>query len=124
MPAKPTKKPKKIKLSAVGLQYRTTPSVRKYLVQHLPFRVKFVREPENTQDPNAIAIVVNDKGVPYDGMKLGYLRRQVANVWAPEIDAGRLKIHKAYMAELDPHEAIGELLIELTAIPKALQVGP
>jgi HIRAN domain len=117
-------KRKKISLSVVGLQYRTTPSVRKYMVEHLPFRVKLVREPNNLQDPNAIAVVIRDKEVPYDGMKLGYLRRQVANVWAEEIDEGRLQIHKVYLTDLDPQESVGEVLIEATAIAKVLEIGP
>jgi HIRAN domain len=117
-------KPNKIRLAVVGIQYRTTPSVRKYMVNHLPFRVTFVREPSNIQDPNAIAVVIHDKEVPYDGMKLGYLRRQVANVWADEIDSGRLQIHKGYLVELDPQEAVGEVLIWLTANKKSLEVGP
>jgi hypothetical protein len=115
---------KKIKLSCVGMQYRVTPSVRKFLMGHVPFRVRLEREEDNHQDPNAISVWVNDKGVPYDGMKVGYLRRQVAAVWAPELDAKRLEIRKAYMAEVDPQEGVGELLLTVAGNAKHFKVGP
>lgn len=114
----------KVKLSLVGMQYRLTISARRNLVQHLPFRVGAVREPGNIQDPNAIAIFVDDKGVPYNGMKLGYLRRQVAEVWAKEIDEGSLSIGKSYLLEVDVDEGLGELLLEVRGNTKSLEIGP
>lgn len=115
---------KEIKLSLVGLQYRVPASTRKFLVNHVPFRIKAVREPDNHQDPNAISIVVDDKGVPYNGMKLGYLRRQVAAVWASEIDASRLEVVKGYVAEIDAGEGIGEMLLTVKGAPGKMNVGP
>jgi len=115
---------REITLTLVGMQYRVTPSGRKFMGEHLPFRIKAVREPENFQDENAIAIFVNDEGVPYQGMKLGYLRRQVAAVWGPEMDKGRLVIEKGYLTEVDALEGVGELLLHVRGNAKALEVGP
>ena len=115
---------KEIKLSVVGMQYRVTPSTRKFLKDHVPFRVRLNREEDNHQDPNAISVLVADKAVPYNGMKIGYLRRQVAAVWAPELDSGRLEIGKVYVIEIDPAEGVGELLIEARGNAKTLNVGP
>lgn len=112
------------KFSLVGVKYRTSASVRKYLVQHLPIRIRLEHERDNIQDANAIAAYVDDREVPYHGMKLGYLRRQVAAVWAPALDSGTLTIHKAYLYELDPDEGIGELLITLSGNGKSLVIGP
>lgn len=114
---------RQVKLSVVGMQYRTTPSVRKYLTEHLPFRVRIEREPKNHQDPYAIAVYVDDKGVPYNEMKLGYLRRQVAAVWAKDMDGGKLKIHQAYLHSIDTESGIGELLIQATINTKSLEIA-
>ena len=115
---------KEIRLSLVGVSYRVPPATRKFLLEHLPCRVSLKREKDNIQDLNAISVTIEDKGVPYNGMKLGYLRRQVAAVWANEIDAGRLSVSKAYLIELDAVEGVGELLITVKAFSKALEVGP
>lgn len=124
--SKPAKKrvEKEIRLSLVGVSYRVPPATRKFLLGHLPCRVVLAREKDNLQDENAISVAIEDKGVPYNGMKLGYLRRQVAAVWANEIDAGRLTISKAYLIELDAVEGVGELLITVKAFSKALEIGP
>jgi HIRAN domain len=115
---------KEVRLSLVGMSYRVPVSTRKQLVEHVPIRIKAVREPNNVQDPDAIAIHIDDAGVPFKHMKIGYLRRQVAGVWAPQIDKGNLEIQKGYLAELDPELAIGEMLLTVKAIPQHLRVGP
>lgn len=109
------------RFSLVGIQYRVIPSVREALVPLLPIRVKLEREPNNEADPNAILVSINDK-ISHNGMKLGYLRRQVAETWASGMDEGRLVIVKAYLIELDPQSASGELLISFRADKKSLEI--
>ena len=47
-------------------------------------RVKLVREKDNSHDKNAIRV-----DMPfYDGSKIGYIPRQLAELWAPIIDSG------------------------------------
>jgi hypothetical protein len=117
------KKPTQQRLSVVGMNYRVTPSVRRFMVSHLPIRVSIEREPDNPEDSNAIAVTVFDKEIPYNKLKIGYLRRQVAAVWAPAIDEGTLKIHKTYLIEIDVEDGTGELLMNVSATPAVLKVG-
>jgi hypothetical protein len=112
-------KVKEIRVSVVGVQYRMVPAVRESLVDYLPFRVDIRREEKNYEDPNAIAVWIHDKTIPYNNSKLGYLRRQVAAVWAEEIDTGRLEIEKGYLIELYPEDGVGELLLTVKLSGKA-----
>jgi hypothetical protein len=75
-------------------------SSRRVLLDYLPIPLEFKREPKNQHDPNAISVWL--AGKPYRGMQIGYLRRTVAEVWAPAIDSGKLKILSGKLTAVDP----------------------
>jgi HIRAN domain len=114
---------KQVKLSLVGIQYRVTPAARKMMRAHLPIRVRFEREPTNPNDPNAIKVVISDPAIPYHEFHIGYLKRQVAQAWAPQIDLGSLTLGKSYLIELDHVESTGQLLIEVEGKRKSLEIA-
>lgn len=89
MAVKKKKKTEAEHYTVVGLQYRVPKGTRRMLSSHVPFAVYFRREKNNEYDPNAIAVFVA-KGIPYADMHIGYLRRQVAEVLAPKLDAGEI----------------------------------
>lgn len=103
----------------VGLQYRVTKPVRRMLVEHLPFTVELKREPENTHDHNAIAVLIADESVPFDKMKLGYLRKEVAAVLASPWDDGDIWAVEARMIDIDPEDGIGQAKIWLNENEKS-----
>jgi hypothetical protein len=88
---KRSKKPKMQHYTIVGIQYRMPKDTRRMLSKHVPFSVYFRRDKKNEYDPNAIAVFVAD-GIPYKGMHLGYLRKEVAGVIAPKVDAGQITL--------------------------------
>jgi hypothetical protein len=94
-------RPQSRDFSVVGMQYRVTLPVRRELAKSCPFSVHVIREPDNRHDENAIAIEVAS-GTNIDGMKIGYLRRQVAEVLAPALDSGEVVDVRARMVLIDP----------------------
>jgi hypothetical protein len=84
----------------VGIEYRATAPFRRELAAKLPLALRVKREPHNTHDPNAVAIELADSG-----MKIGYLRRTVAEVLAPAFDDSSLVSVWAELVELDPDTA-------------------
>lgn len=84
----------------VGLQYALTKSGRAMISKQVPFTVKLKRGPENEADGNAIAVVIHDKNVSKEPMRIGYLRRQVAEVLAKDMDSGAMKIEKATVVSM------------------------
>jgi HIRAN domain len=106
--AKP--KQKSYDFSVVGIQYRVTLPYRRRLAELTPFPVRLVREPENPHDENAIAVTIA-AGTFINGMKIGYLRREVAAVLAPALDEGVIAETKAELTTLDPEisEAVAEI---------------
>jgi hypothetical protein len=75
----------------VGMQYRLTKQARRMLSYEIPISVVFRREPKNQHDPNAIAVFIADKQM-LAGQHIGYLRRGVAEVLAPKIDAKEITL--------------------------------
>ena len=116
MKKKAVKSSKPHEFSVVGIQYRTTLPVRRKLAELVPFSVVLVREPKNTHDPNAIAVQISE-GTFVDGMKIGYLRRQVAEVLAPALDSGEVIDTKAEMKMIDPEisEGVAEIWLSHAA---------
>lgn len=100
----------------VGVQHRITPSTRRYIRQWVEDNgamiVEFKREPKNVHDENAIAVYAGPEN-PYRGTKLGYLRRQVAEVLAPKIDKGKIELGTSVLAELDEERGVGNLQVKL-----------
>lgn len=95
--------------------------------QHLPFKVDLVREPDNLHDENAIKVVIAKHfNNPYAKMQIGYVRRQVAQAWAPALDseAGTFRIVEAWVTQIDEDEGIAEMLVTVAGLTKSLMVGP
>ena len=90
----------------VGIQYRASQHFRRELASKLPLRVDLVREPRNEHDPNAVSVEIHESG-----MKIGYLRRAVAEVMAPAFDNNSLVCVWAELITLDPEtsEATAEI---------------
>lgn len=97
----------------VGMSYRVTLPMRRELEKNLPFVVWLAREPENQHDENAIEVKIGDYNIPMYPMRIGYLRRQVAEVLAPEIDNGSISIGKAKLISINVDEGTGEIEVWL-----------
>jgi hypothetical protein len=100
----------------VGIQHRVTISTRRYMkvrVEGNPTKMVLKREPDNPHDRNAIAVyMAEDPDNPYKGVKVGYLRRKVSEVFAPLVDSGDLKFEAAMMTGLDELEGTGDLQVK------------
>lgn len=117
--------PRKVELDVVGIQHRVTMSTRNMMIDHLPTTVALVREPENRHDENAIKVVVNEKGNPYHGLHIGYLRAAVASVWAEHMDfenqwpshseQTNFIIVGAWLTEIRARDGEGTLIVKLKA---------
>jgi hypothetical protein len=99
--------------TVVGIDYRVTAPMRRELEKRLPFTVLISREPENTHDENAIDVKIGDADVPMFPMRIGYLRRQVAEVLAPAFDNGAVSVGKAKLIAIDVEEGTGEVEVWL-----------
>lgn len=79
---------KKFKTEVVGLQYRITQSTRNMIKDRIakdgPIEVLLVREPDNPADENAIKVVIRSGA--YKQLHIGYLKRNVAGVYAKALD--------------------------------------
>jgi hypothetical protein len=99
--------------SVVGLSYRcTTPQIEEWKLE-LPLKVKLEREPNNREDPNAISVSLDDNKVTAKGMKIGYLPRQVAEVFADSMDRGYVELAGAKLVGLDADAGKGELSVKV-----------
>lgn len=123
--AKPTIPKKKVKLHipVVGIQYRVTPSTRRMMKSHAPFKVGLIREPDNNHDPNAVKVLIAEFfDIPYAGMHIGYVPRKVAGMIGPALDQGKMKIHEAWVSEWEAEDATAEMIVTLSAPAKFLQI--
>ena len=112
---------KKLELQVVGLQYRVAPSTRRMMKDHLPMKVKLVREPRNTKDRNAIKVVVAS-GSPYKKIHIGYIRRQIAAMLSPAIKRKKIELGEAWVTEIDPAEGLAEMFVKVSGPTKFLQI--
>ena len=109
------KVPKTMFVTVVGMQHRLTMSTRRMLKSHVeeaPLTCKIEREPLNPADRNALMVVVNEKGSPYDGMHIGYVPRGIAEEYGPLVDKGEIVFGHAYLSSLDMDYGEGELTIK------------
>jgi HIRAN domain len=92
-----------MEIHCVGLQFRWKRDGRETLRRMTPFEVQFEREPENRHDENAVKVIIapQTKLTRLDGAHLGYLRRTVAEVLAPKLDAGAVEVVKAWVTDVD-----------------------
>lgn len=111
-----------VKLTCVGMQYRIKKDARRMMKKHVPFRVAIRREPSNEADENAMAVFVAAP-IPYKGLKLGYLVREVAAVWSPLVAKKALRIPKAEVIGLNTDKGEAELLVTVRSSQKDLEAG-
>lgn len=111
-----------VKLTCVGMQYRVKKDARRMMKAHIPFQVTIKRERTNKADENALAIFVT-AGIPYKGTKLGYLKREVAEVWSPLIDSRKLRIKHADVIGIDADRGEADLLITVSVQGKSLETS-
>ena len=102
----------------MGMQYRVTVDKRLELDVASPFKIKLEREPDNFNDKNAIKVVIDDKTLKNNGMHVGYVGKLVAEVWAPAMDSGKLKILESWMVGV-PESGDGEMFVKINTPPKA-----
>lgn len=107
----PRKKPhfgsnRELLFDTAGMAYRLTADRREELAEEAPLKVQFAREPQNTQDENAVAIHLADYK---PGMHIGYVPKDVAARLAPLIDAGEIRFVEAWL--LDMGERNGHIRI-------------
>jgi DNA modification methylase len=98
-----------LELDVVGLLYRVTPSTLKKIADDTPLAAELKREPENSHDPNAIAVHLKDE--PYN-FHIGYLRKETAAAWAQNMDDGLLDFSEAWLSSIDVEEGMGEILVK------------
>lgn len=103
----------KREFSVVGMQYRVTLTMRRELQKLLPFTVFVARDRTNTHDENAMDVRIGDVDIPMYPMRLGYLRRQVAEILAPAFDNGSMSVGKAKLTAIDAEAGTGTVEIWL-----------
>jgi hypothetical protein len=117
-------KPSKLNVSVVGLEYRVTTTTLREMEEALPLKCYLTREPMNRYDPNAIKVVVHpDNEYRADNFHIGYLRRTVAELFAPLMDEGTLDVLECRLVELDAHLNEGELTL-LVSSENELRLDP
>lgn len=106
---------KQMELHLVGMKHHVKAQTILEISNCCPLDVKLIREPENEADPNAIR--VEAIGEPWDGMKLGYIGRETAQVLAPRIDKKQIQIKSSCLEELDT-TGYGPLTVDFIRSPK------
>lgn len=109
------KKPTEIHFTVVGLDYYLTPGRLDEITELLPLSVELDREPQNLEDKNAVAVKVIEK--PYNGYKIGYLPRAVAEAISPKLKKGKMRVAEAWLTEIDVADSgrghQGKLLVKV-----------
>src|SRR5215471_5193681 len=103
-------KERRLTFSVAGMNYRVTPSTQVALSENAPIMVKLVREPENTHDPNAIAVYLETYR---KGMHIGFVPRQIAESLAPLMDENRVAFTATWLTSIDFSGHTGKLLVVL-----------
>ncbi len=93
-------------LTVIGLKFRFKRQgremIQRMLDKHEIKGMQLEREPDNPADPNAIKVLLPFRIL--EGAHLGYLRREAAEVLAPRLDDGSLKVVSATLYELDERD--------------------
>jgi len=106
----PKKKLRTLDLTVVGLSYRVTPAKMEEMSGETPLKAELVREPDNSHDPNAVAVHLIEK--PYMNFHIGYLSREVAKEVAPRLDKG-MEVEEAWLLAVDLVESKGQLQVKV-----------
>jgi hypothetical protein len=67
-------------------------------------------------DHNAIKVIVTEE--PFQGFHIGYIRRQIAEIYAPLLDDGRLTVDEAWLIDVNPDRGEAEISVGFSASPK------
>jgi HIRAN domain len=101
-------RPKTLTLDVVGLQYRLTKSMIRVMAANRPLEITIMREPDNVHDENAIAVhLVDAKMKAVQGLKIGYLRKEVAAEIAPLLDSKQVKLRRGILKMVYPDDSTG-----------------
>lgn len=119
-----------IETTIVGMNFRGwNKEAKQFLMAQAPFTVDVEREPDNDADENAIlfsiprdAVKLNRKRSIADrkrweihaGEPLGYLRRGIAEEYAPLMDAGELKLTDAVVISVDAPAGEAKVTVRLS----------
>ena len=68
---------------------------------------------KTVEDENAIAVYLDDKKVNQHGMKIGYLPRAVAKVFAEPMDSGYVELPNGKLYELDSDAGQGHIAVRV-----------
>jgi len=102
---------KREKFDVVGIEFRVTTPTLKQMEKALPLHAKIEREAKNPNDPNALKVVLKDK--PWENFHIGYLRRQVAEQFAPLVDEGQLRLADGVIRFLDADHSLAVVTLSL-----------
>lgn len=92
-----------LELTVVGMRFRWKKEGRELLARSVPFPVELEREPDNRADENAVKVnIAGDfKLTKLRGRHLGYLRANIAELFAPKLDAGTVESVKLWVTDID-----------------------
>jgi hypothetical protein len=93
---------RQLELSVVGIEHRITHDTMRKMVRQLPIKCYLQREPDNMHDVNAVKVVVHpDNDFRAPNWHIGYLRRAVAEKFAPRMDAHNIEVLDCDLIEID-----------------------
>jgi hypothetical protein len=104
---------KKLELTVKGMHYRVTISTLRDLehaVENDSVQCKLVREPTNSHDENAIKVEITERpwAKEHGAFHIGYLDREVAEMYAPLMDGGTFPFKmKCRLIDVDPEHGTG-----------------
>ena len=109
-----------MELSLVGMLHRLTPSTIHRLADEVaehPLKCRLEREPDNPHDANAIKVILESGRLAKtkSGFHIGYIKRAVASVIAPVMDAGDWDFTRVKLMLVDDEAGEGELLAKRKA---------
>ena len=113
-----------LEMMVVGIKYRVSVSTRNALaldVKREKRRVYLEREPDNPVDENAVKVFMDEK--PYTGLHLGYVKKDIAALLAPVLDAG-VPVITAYLLDMDVKDGSGEIVVTLKTPVQAKKKVP
>jgi hypothetical protein len=102
------REPEKMTIPLRGLVYRITVTTREQLAEMAPVRLRFEREPNNSHDPNAIAVFAMEPPKK-SNWHIGYVPKEIAALLAPKLDNGTVHIESVWLTEVEPESGEAEM---------------